>query len=193
MKNKIIIITAVVALLIVGVAFGFNIAARPDQYEDRLEPISPTPAETQIPDKDIDIPPYYSYLENFLQDTGYRHLQTVKNDFTYYELYADDDKLAGFVLPGIGEGWGGQIFMFIKTDVEGIIKQVHVWQHSETPIYVVDLEGFLSTFAGFKAGEELLWQTDIHGLTGATLTAEAVIAAVHDIGQKAHEKGIFIE
>lgn len=191
MKNKALAIAAFTVLIIVGIAFGINMAARPDQEPERAEPVEPAPVETQIPAKGIEMPPYESYLKDFLTDTGYRYVQAIRNEFTYYELYTNDDQLAGFVLPGIGEGWGGPIFMFVKTDTEGIIRRVHVWRHSETPIYVVGLDGFLSSFAGFKAADELLWQTDIHGLTGATLTAEAVIAAVHNIGQKALEKGIF--
>ncbi len=166
-------------------------AARPDQYVESPDPETQKPVEIEATADEIEIPLYESYLEDFLASAGYRYIQAAKNDFTYYELYANGDKLTGFLLPGVGEGWGGPIFMFVKTDTAGIIRQVHVFRHAETPIYVVDLEGFLSTFAGFKAGTELKWQSDIHGLTGATLTAEAVIAAVRDIGQKALEKGIF--
>ncbi|MCI2425821.1 FMN-binding protein, partial [Candidatus Acetothermia bacterium] len=70
---------------------------------------------------------------------------------------------------------------------------VHVWHHTETPIYVVGLDAFLVTFANHRAEAELIWQEDVHGLTGATVTAEAIIAAVYRPGQIAYRKGIFIE
>jgi|GEM_PF-5334800 len=190
MRNKAIAITAFAVLIIVGIALGIGIAIRPAQDIERHEPVVPEPTEIQLPEEYIEMPPYESYLKAFLTDTGYTFSQTEKNGFVYYELFSADQNPVGFVLPGVGQGWAGPIFMFVKTDTVGTIRRVHVFKHSETPIYVVGLDGFLSTFAGFKAGEELEWQSDIHGLTGATLTAEAVIEAVRDIGQTALEKGI---
>ena len=191
MKSKAIAITAFAVLIVVGIAIGIDIAIRPVQDIERHEPVIPESTEIQLPEEYIEMPPYESYLKAFLTDSGYTFGQTEKNGFVYYELFSEGNNPAGFVLPGVGKGWGGPIFMFVKTDTVGAIKRVHVFKHSETPIYVVDLDGFLSTFAGYKAGEELEWQSDVHGLTGATLTAEAVIAAVRDIGQNALEKGIF--
>jgi len=193
MKKNAIAITAFVVLIIVGIAIGMGIALRPPKDAEKNELVIPDPAKIQLPEEYIEMPPYEGYLETFLIDTGYTFNQAKRDDFVYYELFSEDKNPAGFVLPGVGEGWGGPIFMFVMTDMSGIIRRVHVWQHSETPIYVVDLDGFLSTFAGFKVGEELRWQSDVHGLTGATLTAEAVITAVRDVGQIASEKGIYTE
>ena len=191
MKSKSIAITAFAVLIIVGIGIGVSIAIRPTQDIERPERAIPDPAEIESPAQIVQKPPYENYLKAFLTDTGYTLSQAQKNDFVYYELFSGVNDPVGFVLPGVGEGWGGPIFMFIKTDTVGTIRRIHVWHHSETPIYVVDLEGFLSTFAGFMAAEKLIWQSDVHGLTGATLTAEAVIAAVRDVGQTALEKGIF--
>ena len=137
-------------------------------------------------------PSYRTHLKDFLADTGLRFVPVVRNDFTYYELYTADEQLAGFVLPGTEEGWGGPINLFVKTDVAGIIQRVYVWHHTETPIYVIGLDDFLATFAGYKAEAELIWQEDVHGITGATVTAEAVITAVYESGRAAYQKGIFI-
>jgi Na+-translocating ferredoxin:NAD+ oxidoreductase RnfG subunit len=115
-----------------------------------------------------------------------------RNDFVYYELYTTDEQLAGFVFLGTEEGWGGPINLFVKTDAAGIIQRVYVWHHTETPIYVAGMDTFLATFAGYKAEAELIWQEDVHGITGATVTAEAIIAAVHGAGRASYQKGIFI-
>ena len=56
---------------------------------------------------------------------------------------------------------------------------------------MIGLNDFLITFRNHKAEAELRWHTDIHGLTGATFTAEAIIKAVRDVGIKAYEKGVF--
>lgn len=136
-------------------------------------------------------PPYRAYLELFLAGSGYTLKPAYKNGFAYYELYSAGERLAGFVLHGTGEGWAGPLYLFVRTDTAGTIKQLHVWHHRETPLYVVDLDAFLSTFAGFEAEAGLEWQKDVHGITGATVTAEAIIAAVHQTGEKAYQKGIF--
>jgi Na+-translocating ferredoxin:NAD+ oxidoreductase RnfG subunit len=55
------------------------------------------------------------------------------------------------------------------------------------------MEEFLATFSGHKADAELIWQEDVHGITGATTTAKAIIAAVHEAGRVAYQKGIFVQ
>jgi len=132
------------------------------------------------------------YLGNFLADTKLTFTPVVKNDFAYYALHTAAGQLAGFVFLGTEDGWAGPINLFVKTDAAGIIQRVHVWHHTETPIYVIGLDSFLATFAGYKAEAELIWQQDVHGITGATVTAEAIIAAVYGPGRIAHQKGIFI-
>ncbi|MCD5417628.1 FMN-binding protein [Candidatus Bipolaricaulota bacterium] len=133
------------------------------------------------------------YLRNFLADAELTFTPATKNDFAYYELHTADQQLAGFVLLGTEEGWGGPINLFVKTDAAGVIQHVYVWHHTETPIYVVGMDAFLATFAGYKADAELIWQEDVHGITGATVTAEAIIAAVYGAGRAARQKGIFIQ
>jgi len=136
-------------------------------------------------------PLHSGHLKDFLAGTGLIFVPVVRNDFAYYELHTADEQLAGFIFLGVEEGWGGPINLFVKTDRAGVIQRVHVWQHTETPIYVVGLDAFLVTFAGNKAEEELIWQEDVHGITGATITAEAIIAAIQEPGQAAYQMGIF--
>ncbi len=123
--------------------------------------------------------------------TGLFFVPAEKNGFVYYELHCDDRQLQGFVFLGDEEGWGGPINLFVKTDRAGIIQRVHVWQHEETPIYVVGMDEFLATFVAHRAESELTWQEDVHGITGATVTAEAIIAAIYEPGITAYRKGIF--
>ncbi len=134
---------------------------------------------------------YQPHLETFLQDSGLTSLRKEKNGFTYYELRDTYGDLQGFVFLGAEDGWAGPISLFVKTDAAGIIQRVHVWHHTETPIFVhpVRLREFLNTFANHGVDTELKWQTDIHGLTGATVTAEAIIREVHELGIRA--KGIY--
>lgn len=137
-------------------------------------------------------PPHRAYLKEFLADRRLIFVPAVKNDFIYYELYTADEKLAGFVLLGTEEGFIGPIDLFVKTDTAGIMQRLQIWQHTETPIYVMGMDAFLATFTGYRAEAGLTWQKDVHGITGATVTAEAIITAVYGSGKAAYQKGIFI-
>lgn len=136
-------------------------------------------------------PPHQDHLRAFLADTGLTFTAAIKDGFSYYELYDNEGRLQGFVLLGSEEGWAGPIYLFVQTDLAGIIKRVSVWRHEETPIFVIDLDAFLKTFTAHPAPAQLAWQTDLHGLTGATVTAEAIISAVRWTGTQAQEKGVF--
>lgn len=136
-------------------------------------------------------PPYRAYLKKFLAESRLTFIPVIKNDFAYYELYTADQQLAGFVFLGTEEGYTGPINLFVKTDTAGIIQRLQIWEHTETPIYVMEMDAFLATFADYKAEAELIWQKDVQGITGATITAEAIIAAVYEPGKTAYQKGIF--
>jgi len=136
-------------------------------------------------------PLHKPYLIEFLADTGLIANPAMKDNLSYYELNAVDGQLVGFVFFGAGEGWGGPIELFVKTDLSGVIERMHVWQHAETPLYVYGLDEFLESFTTHRAEAELIWHEDVHGLTGATMTAEAIIEAVNALGRAAYEKGIF--
>lgn len=140
---------------------------------------------------DIEEISYKPYLEDLLLDTGLVFIPAAKNGFVYYELRDLDERLKGFIFLGERFGWAGPIRLFVKTDIKGTIQSVYVWHHIETPEFVIGLNDFLITFRNHKAEAELWWHADIHGLTGATFTAEAIIKAVRDVGIKAYEKGVF--
>ncbi len=137
--------------------------------------------------------PYRTHLEAFLEDSGLTSVRKEKDGFAYYELRDADRDLYGFVFLGKEEGYGGPIRLFVKTDTKGIIQRAYVWEHRETPVFVppVKLGEFLDTFADHRIDAELKWQTDIHGLTGATITAESIIREVRELGIMAKEKKIY--
>jgi uncharacterized protein with FMN-binding domain len=166
-SKKGIIVIAIIALIAVVVVVGFNLFEQP--------------------------PPHRAYLRGFLAGTELTFAPVVSNDFAYYKLHSADEELAGFVFLGTEEGYVGPINLFVKTNAAGIIQHVYVWHHTETPIFVVGMDEFLATFANKTAEAELIWQEDVHGITGATTTAKAIIAAVHEAGVAAYQKGIFIQ
>lgn len=139
----------------------------------------------------VEKPVYWDYINELLLNTGLEAHQASKNDYSYYRVENEARELSGFIFSGTGEGWGGPIELLVKTDVAGTIKQVYVWEHSETPLYVHGLDEFLATFRENQAHRKLVWNENIHGLAGATITAEAIIAAVGEIGSTAKAMGIF--
>ncbi|HSV31709.1 MAG TPA: FMN-binding protein [Atribacteraceae bacterium] len=171
----VIIITALITLMTLLGVFGLNLFEQPP----------PTVVEPE--------PPHRAYLRDFLAGTGLTFEPVVRNGFAYYKLHSADEQLAGFIFLGTEEGWVGPIDLFVQTDIAGLIQRVHVWQHTETPLYVMEMDSFLATFAGYKIEEDLIWQEDVHGITGATLTAEAIIAAVNETGRAAYQKGLFTQ
>jgi Na+-translocating ferredoxin:NAD+ oxidoreductase RnfG subunit len=168
------IVIAIIALIAVVAVAGLNLFEQPP------------------PDNVTQEPPHRVYLRDYVTGMELTFDPVVRNNFTYYRLHSADKELAGFVFLGTEEGWGGPINLFVKTDAAGIIQRVYVWHHTETPIWIVGLDEFLATFAGYRAEADLIWQKDVHGITGATVTAEAIIAAVHEAGRTAYQKGIFI-
>ncbi|HAZ30281.1 TPA: hypothetical protein DCY65_01760 [Candidatus Acetothermia bacterium] len=149
-------------------------------------------AEEPVADPWAGEPAHQEHLAALLANTGLTFTAATKDDLNYYRLYDSAGRLQGFVLPSTEQGWGGPIELFVQTDPAGVIARVFVWRHQETPIYVVGLEDFLRSFRVRPAQAQLVWQRDVHGLTGATVTAEAIIAAVRRAGTLAQEKGVFI-
>jgi uncharacterized protein with FMN-binding domain len=173
MRKKAVLITAGMALIAVLAVVAVNLMER-------------SPPDIADPE-----PPHRTHIREHLAGTGLAFEPVEGNGLRYYTLHSADRQLAGFVLLGTEEGWTGPIHLFVRTDPAGVIERVQVWHHTETPIYVVGLDAFLATFAGYKADATLTWQEDVHGITGATMTAQAIIAAVRGAGSAASQRGIF--
>lgn len=136
---------------------------------------------------------YRTHLDSLLANTGLTPVKKERDEFVYYELYGDCGESKGFVFLGEEEGYIGPIRLFVQTSPIGTIQKVYVWDHRETPVYVpsIKLGEFLETFVDYEVDRELKWQTDVHGLTGATGTVEAIIIGVRNLGLMAKEKEVF--
>jgi transcriptional regulator of nitric oxide reductase len=193
MNKKGIIVIAIIALIVVVAVVGLNLLEKlPPEIIEQEPPSTVYPPAEDPPEVIEQEPPYRVHLRELLANTGLTFVPIGRNDFVYYRLHSADKELAGFVFLGTEEGWGGPINLFVKTDAAGIIQDVYVWHHTETPIFVVGMDDFLATFVDYKAEAELIWQEDVHGITGATVTAEAIIGAIHGAGRAAYQKGIFM-
>ncbi|MCY3838766.1 MAG: FMN-binding protein [Gammaproteobacteria bacterium] len=75
------------------------------------------------------------------------------------------------VLRAAGSGYGGGFRLAVALDLDGTIQGVRVLEHAETPGFGDILNMPSAWLDSFTTG-------DVHAVTGATITSEAVMAAV---------------
>ena len=80
----------------------------------------------------------------------------------------------------IAEGYGGPIEMDLSLSAEGRISSLKVLRHHETPSYIAGLESFLGQFTGKTRDNTLILGKDIDAISGATITSQAITAAVKE-------------
>lgn len=86
----------------------------------------------------------------------------------------------GYTLKATNGGYGGQIVVIVGIDLEGTISGVRIAQHTETPGLGAKAQepAFYEQYYG-KSGSGNLANDDIHAITGATVTSNAVTGAVN--------------
>ncbi len=101
--------------------------------------------------------------------------------FTGYAANADGELIVvGYAMAGIASGYGGPVAMLVGTTPDGSIIAVSVVQHAETPNFFRQLEraNFYDQFVGASYGDTLTLGDDIDGVSGATLSSEAVAQSI---------------
>lgn len=91
-----------------------------------------------------------------------------------------DETVIGYAMAASATGYGGPLAMMVGTDPTGTIIGFSVIEHRETPNFFRQLErqGFYEQFAGADYSERLLVGDDLDGVSGATLSAEAVAQSI---------------
>ena len=98
--------------------------------------------------------------------------------------YAPDESgeetVIGYAMAASATGYGGPLAMMVGTDTSGTIISVNVIEHRETPNFFRQLErhGFYDQFIGSDYSRRLLVNDDLDGVSGATLSAEAVAQSI---------------
>ena len=82
------------------------------------------------------------------------------------------------VLQGSGDGYGGRFRLVVALNLDGSTKGVRVLEHAETPGFGDILNTPSAWLDSFTTG-------DVHAVTGATITSDAVKAAVERAVQRA--------
>jgi len=88
--------------------------------------------------------------------------------------------VVGYAMVGIASGYGGPVALLVGTDPAGNILAVSVVQNAETPNFFRQLErsDYYSQFVGAPYDAALTLGDDLNGVSGATLSAEAVAQSI---------------
>ncbi len=118
-----------------------------------------------------------------------------EGDPPHYKAYDGEKNLIGlcFLTTDVEPyemGYVGPIKIMIGMDLDGTITGIKILRHMETPEYVEALEEpwFSGQFRGKTIHEPLEVGKDIHGITGATITVNAVARMVRKSTRKMWER-----
>ncbi|MFW5696733.1 MAG: FMN-binding protein [Phototrophicaceae bacterium] len=112
------------------------------------------------------------------------NVERVERSGSLFTGYATDENgtetVIGYAMAASATGYGGPLAMMVGTDPTGTIIGVSVIEHRETPNFFRQLErqGFYEQFAGADYTQRLLVGDDLDGVSGATLSAEAVAQSI---------------
>ncbi len=100
------------------------------------------------------------------------------------------DKQIGVVFYAAPEGYSGLLHTLVSLDMEGTVRQVKVFSHTETPAWVVPLNdgSFLRQFDGITLlhklslliGQRSTQKGEIAAITSSTITSKPIAVAVSE-------------
>ncbi len=88
--------------------------------------------------------------------------------------------IVGYAMAGSATGYGGPLTLMVGTDPAGSIVGVKVIDNRETPNFFQQLanHGYYDQFAGKDYTSQFNLGSDIDGVSGATLSSEAVAQSI---------------
>ncbi|MHC4146969.1 MAG: 4Fe-4S binding protein, partial [Planctomycetota bacterium] len=100
----------------------------------------------------------------------------------YFNLYDANDEPAGYVFSSADlapevRGFGGKINLGIYLDTTGALVDFHVIRSNETPAYLALLGRWSKLLRGHRLFEPGPF-ADVHAVTGATVTCQAILSAL---------------
>jgi len=119
----------------------------------------------------------------------YEEVATV--DFELYQVFTEDDEAIGYAMPWEGSGFQGKIRLIfgVRNDLM-TLTSIEVLDQLETPGLGTKIleEPFTSQFRNLKADPQVDWvkgapaskATEIETITGATISAKAVVFIIND-------------
>lgn len=108
--------------------------------------------------------------------------QTIERTSSHPETYKvmDGDNPIYYIYPGHVTGWGGPMTVAPVVTSTGVIKEVLIPEHRETPVFIdyILSSGFLSQFKGKLPDSPMEFGEDIDGVSGATVSSAAISEGV---------------
>ncbi len=111
----------------------------------------------------------------------------------YFSVFDANDKLTGYIFSSLDlapeiRGFGGKINLAVYVDdPNGKIIGFHIVRSNETPAYLELLDPWRDSLIGHCLFEPEPFK-DIHTVTGATISSEAILAALQTSGRKLAEE-----
>ena len=99
-----------------------------------------------------------------------------------YAAYSVENSLLGWAATGSGSGFGGPMVVLVGLDTTGSVVGGRVVEHRETPLFfrMVRAPAFFAQTAGTHFTEINYIYGEIVGVTGATMSSEAIISGVRN-------------
>ncbi|HHW07176.1 MAG TPA: 4Fe-4S binding protein, partial [Clostridia bacterium] len=106
--------------------------------------------------------------------------QTAGGKYPAYRVYDGRQELVGYAVLAEASGYGGPLAVLVGIDAAGTVIGTEIIRHRETPLYLemVMEQDFLAGFRGKSFADPLLPGRDLDGVSGATVSAKGIAAAV---------------
>jgi hypothetical protein len=97
-----------------------------------------------------------------------------------FHVYDDQDRLVGWAASGSASGYGGPMLLVAGIDTLGRVAGVEVVEQRETPIFwrMVRASDYFKAIAGARFDGINYDYPNVVGVTGATISSDAVVASV---------------
>ena len=185
MKSDRMPVRSVVALVLIGLAAAMVLAGLDLFTRERIEQEQQTRALAAV----ADMLPAGSYDNDLLDDVVEVRIDGFERPARFYLARLDGEPVAAVIDVTTPRGYSGDIRLLVAVDIRGVVRQVSVLEHRETPGLGDRIEArrsdWLEQFAGRSLDnpESQGWAPDRRGgefdtLTSATITVAAVIEAV---------------
>jgi Na+-translocating ferredoxin:NAD+ oxidoreductase RnfG subunit len=133
------------------------------------------------------------YLREFVEKYGIGENMLKKvRDLPVWEILDKEGKVSSYLLltPCLAEevkGYGGPVAAGVVTDLQLTIRQVVILSNNETSALTAQIkeQGFLRQYEGKKPDSEFTPGKDLDGITGATMTVNALNLSIKESMKKA--------
>lgn len=155
--------------------------------------------ERRLAEQIIAVLPLTDHAEAPLENSLRLHAQATDKPVRAWQLTDDAERVEAVAIEQSRQGYGGEIRVIVGINRAGKVIAARVTEHRETPGLGDEIEArrsdWINQFAGRSLGKppEEDWAVDKDGgefdqITGATISARAVVNSVHDALQVFTEK-----